>query len=286
MHANMQDLELLRTCVETLCNLLNRVPLYFRDAEDASNDNDVMNISALMHAGVHNVLNLLIRAMREHMDDYEFQQDASHLFELFTRIMDILINRTCMEDFVMHEAEAVLIASMHRHSHQTEELNTASWSDFSVQENCIVALQGLMKFDFESMRHIRGAMQATINAAVQHSGDFMDHMLNMFGEIMRALATSPLETERMQTFVANSAMVHIYIMHILNDEWVRGKNDEDDTRMAFKMLISICKDNATTSAQMLQADVVRTIDSASASLTSKSAHWHKTQEYLVEILDT
>jgi len=52
------------------------------------------------------------------------------------------------------------------------------------------------------------------------------------------------------------------------------------------MLISICEDNATTSAQMLQADVVRTIDSASASLTSKSARWHKTREYLVEILDT
>jgi len=75
--------------------------------------------------------------------------------------------------------------------------------------------------------HIR---MPTINAAVQHSGKYMDHMLNMFEQIMRALATSPLETERMQTFAANSAMVHIYIMHILKDESVREKDDEDYTK--------------------------------------------------------
>jgi hypothetical protein len=298
MHVNMQDVELLRTCVKILFILLRYVG-DFSDAEDASDDGpvsdeesgssdeDVTNMSVLVHAGVHNVPNLIIRAMREHMDDNDFQQDASDLFELFTRIMNKLNHRTCMEDFVMHEAEAVLIASMHRHSHRTEEqdAHTASYSGCTVQENCIMALQGLMTFDFESMRQIQGAMQATINAAVQRPGDFMDHMLDMFEQIMRALATSPLETERMQTFAANSGMVQMYIMYILQDAEIRRRDYEEFTRRAFETLTFICDDNATTSAQMRQADVVRTIDSASASLTSKSPRWHATREYLVEILD-
>ena len=291
MHANTQDLEVLRTCVQTLYKILSGVP-GLGDAEDASDDGrmsdvesgswdgDVMNMSALMHAGVHNVPNLLIRAMREHMDDYDFQRDASNLFELFTRIIVLLKNRTCMEDFVMHEAEAVLIASMHRHSHHTTahtHTHTASWSDFTVQENCIMALQGLMTFDFESMRQIRGAMQATINAAVQYSGEFMEHMLDMFEQIMQALATSPLETERMQTFAANSGMVQMYIMFIL-----KYQDRENYTHKAFQMLVFICKGNPSTSAQMVQADVVRTIDSAS--FAPKSAQWHATRDYLVEML--
>jgi len=288
MHANTQDLEVLRTCVQTLYKILSGVP-GLGDAEDASDDGpmsdvesgswvrDVINMSALMHTGVHNVPNLIIRAMREHMDDYDFQRDASDLFELFTRIIEELNNRTCMEDFVMHEAEAVLIASMHRHSH------TAPSSDFNVQENCIMALRGLIKFDFESMVHIRGAMQATINAAVQYSDEFMQHMLDMFVEIMEALATSPLETERMQTFAANSGMVQMYIMYILKCR-DREIYHEDETCSAFQMLIFICKGNPSTSAQMVQADVVRTIDSAS--FAPKSAHCHSTRDYLVEMLET
>jgi len=297
MHANTQDLEVLRTCVQTLYKMLSGVPglgdAFIRTRpwhgfEDVSNDGrmsdveseDVTNMSALVHAGVHNVPNLLIRAMREHMDDYDFQRDAADLFELFTRIMVLLKNRTCMEDFVMHEAEAVLIASMHRHSHHTTHTHahTASSSDSTVQENCIMALEGLMDFDFESMLHIREAMQATINAAVQYSGEFMQGMLDMFEQIMRALATSPLETQRMQTFAANSGMVQIYIMYLLKYQ------TENYTRRAFQMLILICKGNPSTSAQMVQADVVRTIDSAS--FAPKSAQWHATRDYLVEMLAT
>jgi len=292
MHANMQDLEVLRTCVEALYKMLRGV-VDLSDAEDASDDGpmsdvesgssdgDVMNMSALMHTGVHNVPNLLIRAMREHMDDYDFQRDASDLFELFTRIMGQLNNRTCMEDFVMHEAEAVLIASMHRHSHQTTDTDTDT--DFNVQGNCIMALQGLMNFDFESMVHTREAMQATINAAVQYSDDFMEHMFNMFETIMQELATSPLETERMQTFAANSGMVQMYIMYIFKCR-DRGVCTEDDIHSGFQMLIFICKGNPSTSAQMVQADVVRTIDSAS--FAPKSARYHSTRDYLVEMLET
>ena len=100
---------------------------------------------------------------------------------------------------------------------------------------------------------------------------------------MRALATSPLETERMQTFAANSGMVQMYIMYILKCR-DREIYHEDDARCAFQMLIFICKGNPSTSAQMVQADVVRTIDSAS--FAPKSARWHATRDSLVEMLAT
>ena len=106
----------------------------------------------------------------------------------------------------------------------------------------------------------------------------------MFGRIMRALVTLPLETERMQSFAANSGMVQMYTMCILKDAPVHNLNDEDNTYYAFKMLILICEGNASTSAQVVQADVVRTIDSASP-VSPKSAHWHEARDKLVAILE-
>ena len=301
MHANMQDLELLRTCVHTLEKMLSEVPDFFSDSDsdagealddEPSSDvepgsRSVIDMPALIQAGVYNVPNLLIRAMRQHMGDYDFQRDAAELFYMFARIMNRLTNLTCMKDFVMHEAETVLIASMHRHSHHERYLTFSSPSDAltpNVQENCLFALQSLMEFDFASMQHIREAMQAAINAALQNDGDFVEWMISMFCKIMQALATLPLETERMQNFAANSGMVQIYIMCILKDAPVHNLNDEDDTYHAFNMLILICEGNATTSAQMVQADVVRTIDSASP-VSPKSAHWHEARDKLVAILE-
>jgi len=172
MHANMQDLELLRTCVHTLEKMLSEVPDFSSDANGASDSDawealddgplsdvesasrSVIDMPALIQAGVHNVPNLLIRAMRQHMGNYDFQRDAAALFYMFARIMNRLTNLSCMKDFVIHEAETVLIASMNRHSHQEKYLAFSSPSDAltpNVQENCIFALQSLMEFDFPSM---------------------------------------------------------------------------------------------------------------------------------------
>ena len=292
MHANMQDLELQRACVKVLEKMLRQVPDFFSDGEYAPDsdgedgpmsdvDSDsrwVIDMSALIQTGVHNVPNLLVRAMREHLDDHDFQQDASDVFYLLVRIMNGLTNRVCTNDFVMHEAETVLIASMRRHSHRKRPEMS-----HSVQNNCQCALQGLMDFDFSSMKHVREAMQASINAAMQYGGEFMEHMAIMFFKIMEKLATAPLETERMQTFAANSGMVQMYIRYILEHAQT-APISEDDTRDAFQLLIWICINNADTSAQMVQADVVRTIDSASQ-ITPKTTRWHKTRDMLVEILE-
>ena len=281
MRANMQDLELLRTCVEILEKMLDEVHIFFSDAEEAlsedgSGSRKVINMSALIQAGVHNVPNLLICAMRQHMNDYNFQRDAAELFYAFAGVMNRLTDRTCMKDFDMHEAETVLIASMHQHSHQSDELPP------SVQENCHFALHSLMEFDSANMGHIQEAIQATINAAMQNSGEFMEWMITMLCTLMQALVTSPLETQRMQNFAADSGMVQMYIVHILNGvsiDWMA----EDDTYDAFTILIWICEGNASTSEKMVQADVVRTIDSAPP-ISPKSARWHAARAKLVAIL--
>jgi hypothetical protein len=145
-----------------------------------------------------------------------------------------------------------------------------------------------MEFDFASMRHVREAMQASINAALQYRGDYTDYMFNMFCTIMEQLESSPLETKGMQTFAANSGMVQIYLISLLanaNAPIVFNEHvvDECQTLDAFILVTLICRDNATTSAQMVLADVVRTIDSASP-ITPKSAHWHKTRDELIAIL--
>jgi len=220
MHANMQDLELQKICMNILDTMLADVESFFTDGGDASDSdgddasddesmqvvesgpNDVMNMSALMQAGVHNVPNLLIRVMREHMDDYDLQEVVSDVLYMYVGIMMQLKDRTCLKDFVMHEAETVLIASERRHSRQKTR---PSIYYYSVQYNCQCTLERLMDFDFASMKHVRAAMQASINAAMYERGeDSMDAMHRMFCKIMEKLVTSPLETASMQTFAANS----------------------------------------------------------------------------------
>ena len=297
MHANMQNVELLQMCMYILYKMLFQVPHLASEAEDASDSDgddasddapmpgvqsgarDVVNMSALMQAGVHNVPTLLIRIMRQHMDDFGLQEAASEAFFVYSGIMKRLKDRTCMKDFVMHEAQTVLIASMHTHLHRVR-------SDFthSVQQNCIMALENFMDFDFSSMRHVERAMQVSINAALQDRGEeSMDCMRGIFSKIMEKLENSPVETELMQKFAANSAMVQIFIMYICDPEFI-ALQDERDTLHAFELVTLICDGNAYTSARMVQADVMRTIDGASPH-TLKTAHWHRARDRLVAILE-
>jgi len=289
MRANMQNLKRLHACVEILAKMLNEFVHSDLDAERSWNS-DVdeapsqapmsheESMSALIQAGVHNLPNLLICAMRQHMHmyNYAFQRDAAQLFyAFFCVINDGLTSRTCMKDFDMHEAETVLIASMNQHPYHSDNVPT-------VLAHCHFALRRLMEFDFANMGHIQEAMQATINAADRNSGEFMGWMISMFCTIMQALVTSPLETQRMQTFVAKSQMVATHMVHILDTksrEWIT----ENDTYDAFRMLICICEGNASTSEEMVDADVVRTIDSAPP-FSPKSARWHAARAKLVAIL--
>jgi len=131
------------------------------------------------------------------------------------------------------------------------------------------------------LSHFR--INAAINAAKQNPGEFMGWMISMFCTIMQAIVTSPLETQRMQTFAADSGMVEMYMVYIDNGvskEW----GTESDTYDAFRMLICICEGNASTSEEMVEADVVRTIDSAAPPFSQKSARWHAARAKLVAIL--
>ena len=173
MRANMQDMQLLDTCMEILTKILDfdysvldaerssnldaeEAPSQAPMSDEGSGSRTVTNMSALIQAGVHNVPNLLICAMRQHMNDYAFQRDAAQLFYAFVCVMNRLTNRTCMKDFDMHEAETVFIASMHQHPHHSDEIP-------SVLENCHFALHSLMEFDFANMGNIREAMQRSMH---------------------------------------------------------------------------------------------------------------------------
>jgi len=297
IHANMQDIEIQKHCMSILNTILTSVDQVYVDGGDASNSdgddasddgsmqeleagpNNLMKISALIQAGVHNVPNLLIRVMRVHMDDYDLQCVVSDVLWSYAGIMKQLNDRTCLKDFAINEAETVLLACAHRHSHQKNR----SFCD-GVQHNCLWTMERLMDVDFASMQHVRAAMQASINAAVYEREEVcMDAMHSMFSTIMTKLVNSPLDYENMQTFAANSGMVQIYLMYICNPELI-DLQEEDNTLEAFRLVTLICDGNDSTCAQMRQADVLRCIDSASP-ITPKTAHWHRARDRLVAILE-
>jgi len=308
IHANMQDVQLLKHCTDLLNTLLTDVDdasnsdgddasnsdgddasnsdgddASNSDGDDASNSDgddasDVMNMSALIQTVWHHVPNLLIRVMREHIDDYDLQRVVSDVLWSYSGIMEQLQDRTCLQDFAINEAETVLLACAHRHS---REKKRDLFDD--VERNCLWTMERLMDVDFARMQHVRAAMQASINAAMYERGEeSMDAMHRMFCKIMEKLVTSPLETAKMQTFAANSGMVQIHIMYICDPQLI-ALQKEDDTLAAFELVTLICDGNASTSAQMQQADVVRSIEGASP-ITPKTAHWHGARDRLVAIL--
>jgi hypothetical protein len=161
---------------------------------------------------------------------------------------------------------------MQRYSHQ------ATPSASEVQEACIFAIKGLMRYDFASMRHIESAMQCTIDAALQNGGEFVDGMVHMFDLIMTEIGTDDAAKGDMQRFVARSDMVQFYLQQLCADTPAH----DDDTFLAFDMVANICEGNADTTSRMLALDVIRTIDSA-CSTTPKTARWHEGRDKLLAI---
>ena len=190
-------------------------------------------------------------------------------------IMNSLTEVNCMQTFVMHEAEVVLLASMHHCLHRV------TFDAYGVQEHCNCALQALMEFNFGGMQHIQSVMQCTINAALQHQGDFIDRMLYMFHTIMREINTLPVRKTSMQNFAASSGMVQILLRHLV----ARTPVNDDETSMAFDVVKSICEGNAHATALMVAGDVVRTIDRA-CNINTKSRNWHAFRDNLLAILDS
>ena len=276
MHDNLKDVEIQRDCINTLRGILDEIPEFYMDLDnDVVDGMYIIDMSTLLQTGVYNIPTLVICAMREHIRDHELQFKASDLFHTLTLIMNSLTRVNCMQTFVMHEAEVVLLASMHHYSHDI----TPNAS--SVQENCIFALQELMDFDFGSMQHIQSVMQCTINTALQHQGNFFDIMLELFHNIMEKIDKFPVRKTSMQNFAASSGMVQIMLQHLVTSTSV----DDVETGVAFEVVRSICEGNAHTTALMVAGDVARTIDSARTT-NIQSRNWHVLRNNLLAILDS
>jgi hypothetical protein len=275
MYNHLEDLEIQHSCIKAVERILSHIEDNYNDVDDdAAGSIYVIDKAALFQTGVYNIATLVINAMRQHMGDHDLIATASSFFFAVIQNINNLTDSACMQNFVMHEAEVVLLETMHRNSHRVTR--DAS----GVQEICIFAMQELMKFDFASMQHIHRAMQSTINAALQNKGEFVDGMVHMFHHIMTEIGTDAAKKTAMQKFVATSGMVHILLQKLL----AAPPADDNDTFAAFAMVTSMCEGNAETTALMVAADVARTIDSV-CTAHQKSPDWHAGRDNLLAIFD-
>jgi len=275
MYNHLEDLEIQHSCIKAVERILSHIEDTYNDVhDDAAGSIYVIDKAALFQTGVYNIATLVINAMRQHMGDHDLIATASSFFFALIQNINNLTNSACMQDFIMRDAEVVLLETIHRNSHGVTR--DAS----GVQEICIFAMQELMTFDFASMQHIHQLMQCTINAALQNKGEFVDGMVQMFHHIMTEIGTDAAKKTAMQKFVATSGMVHILLQKLLAGR----PADDDDTFAAFAMVTSMCEGNAETTALMVAADVARTIDSV-CTTHQKSPDWHAGRDSLLAIFD-
>jgi len=273
MYNHLEDLEIQRNCIQALAGILENISENYYDVDDdGGNSVLVIDKSALFQRGEYTMPTLIINAMRRHMEDHELLCHAGEVFLNLTQMMNNLTDRTCMRDFVMHQAEVVLLAVMHRNSHG------ATPHASNVQESCIFALQELMQYDFASMQHVQSEMQCAIDAGFQYGGEFVDGMVHMFEIIMTLIGTDDVQKSEMQRFVARSGMVHIFLQKLR----AGAPAHDHDAYFAYDMVTRICEGNADTTALMVAGDVLRTIDSM-CNRAPKTADWQAGRNKLLAI---
>jgi len=288
MHHNLQDLEVQRTCMLALIRHVYELSNRMDDSSQAKHkDYDRIDIVALTGTGVHNVPNLIASAMLSHTEDYVLHCHGSYLLWRYGIMMNKTTHRWCMSASVTRAMEDALLASLRRHSMHMAVGDTEPSCE--LEENCVFALQELIELDFANMQRIENTMQYTITAASRHawSSDLIDAMTQMFYDIMANLDTRPLEKKQMQDFAAKAGIVHIYVMHLLahrqQDGDLQGDGMPELSQAAFNLLTALCEGNAATTAQMVEADVMRTIDSTST--LQKGPEYHKDRNRTIAVFE-
>jgi len=251
MHDNLADVELQLVCLTTLRCVLD---------EAFAEDLPAVYLHEIIQTEAHNLPNLIIGVMREHPANYDLHKCAARLLCWFGTVIRDLRSKSCMRTFVMHEAENVLLASIHRHLLHVDPATLPTISHFvmnDAQSYCILALKHLLEFDIAGMQRIEESMQCAINITVQDKHDFVESMYDMFDIIMEELETFPIRKTQMQNYAASSGIVQIYLQKIAPAE-------DAEVNMAYTMVTKICEGNTATTVLMAEADVVGSIDSVAA----------------------
>ena len=142
-----------------------------------------------------------------------------------------------------------------------------------------------MQYHFVGMHRVADFMQCTINATMCNIWELGEDMECVYLDIMHRLDASgsatPLQMQRLQNIGASSGMMQISVSFMHNcvrAGTLRGANSD-----AHKMLLKICTGNAATTALMVQADVVRSIDEASQNVHQSRA-WLAIREEVIALL--
>jgi len=277
MHDNLAVLDVQRACLKTLANVLLEIDGWV-------NDDVVIDLFALIQNDTHNMLALVVRVINAHGDDYHLQLLATGLLHTYLCILNRLEDVEPMPDFIVHEVESAILTSMHRQLHSAGG-RTADEVYASVQQNCIFVLEQLMQYDFAGMHRVADFMQYTINAAMCNIWELAEDMERVYLDIMHRLDASgsatPLQMQRLQNIGASSGMMQISVSFMHN--CVRAGTLRGADSDAHKMLLKICTGNAATTALMVQADVVRSIDEASQNV-HKSRAWLAIREEVIALL--
>jgi hypothetical protein len=188
-----------------------------------------------------------------------------------------------MPDFILHEFETVLLATMRRYSYAGDVLEGGA-NSVSVQQSCIYVLEQFMQYDFAGMRRVADFMQYTVNATIRHTWELAEDMERVFLDIMHRLeasGSSPLQIQHMQSIGASSGMMQVSVA-FMYDRFRAGTLQDADSD-AHIMLLKICTGNPTTTALMVRADVLESIDDVSRNLL-QSATWRAIRAQVFELL--
>mmetsp|Transcript_73284 Transcript_73284/g.107591 ORF Transcript_73284/g.107591 Transcript_73284/m.107591 type:complete len:310 (-) Transcript_73284:51-980(-) len=253
----------------------------------------VIDLFVLIQNDTHNMLALVVRVINAHEDDYRLQLEATDLLHTYLHILNQLVWQP-IPDFTVHEFESAILASMHRQLHSAGGWGAIDDSDSdvigtyaytSVQQNCIFVLEQLMQYDFAGMHRVADFMQYTINATMCNIWELAEDMERVYLNIMQRLDASggatPLQMQRLQNIGASSGMMQISVSFMHN--CMRAGTLRKANSNAHKMLLKICTGNAATTALMVQADVVRSIDEASQNVHQSGA-WLAIREEVIALL--
>jgi hypothetical protein len=283
MHDNLALPEIQRACLQTLANVLLEMDC-FRDKRIVGNGNHlVIDKFRLVQDSRHNLPALVVRAMLAHGKDHALQTLGTDVLHTYMRILNTIENKQPMPDFILHEFETVLLATMRRYSYAGDVLEGGA-NSVSVQQSCIYVLEQFMQYDFAGMRRVADFMQYTVNATIRHTWELAEDMERVFLDIMHRLeasGSSPLQIQHMQSIGASSGMMQVSVA-FMYDRFRAGTLQDADSD-AHIMLLKICTGNPTTTALMVRADVLESIDDVSRNLL-QSATWRAIRAQVFELL--
>jgi len=251
MYETLADRDIQKTCLQALQAIIVRVSDELVDPE-----------KALMRPGTHNILNLIINSMEEHVGDVQLVLLGAKTLYAWARLLNEFTLTVELVDFDILKAQNVTIHSLQQHSVQESKL----------AGDCILALHELFDHNFQAMTRSYDAMQCAINAVQAHMNDveLIQHMQNLFYTIMSRMecyhfsdstwrAAVEEESQRMQDFVASRGGIQLTLSSLLHA--ARSNVDTQvETEDTFDMIFTLCKGNPRTTALVADAGTIKIME--------------------------